>query len=82
MDDALFRSTLYSSKLLPANLKDELKSKPTRVEKAEHFLDIAIEKSDDNFKKLIVVMQEFDNEMLQKTANDIKKEMESKLLSS
>jgi len=76
MDDVLFRSELYSSKLLPGNLKDELKSKPTKADKAEHFLDIIIKKSEVNFKKLIAVMQEFDNQMLQKIANEIRKEME------
>jgi len=75
INDAVFRSQLYSNKLLPGNLKEEIQAKSTKADKAEHFLDNAIKYSAPNFKKLIALMLKYDD-VLQKTATDIKKKME------
>jgi len=62
MDDAYFIASLYSNNLLPGNLKDEVKSKPTRADKVSHFLDKMIEPSiksgiDTTFYGLLKVME-------------------------
>jgi len=79
MNDAVFRSKLYSSELLPGNLKEEIQAKPTKADMAEHFLDNSIKYSVPNFKKLIALMLQYSDNVLQKTANEITKKMEGKL---
>ena len=66
MNDACFRSLLYRADLLPGNLKEEVKSKPTRAEKAEHFLDQRINNNVTNFIKLLEVMEKskYDNNLI------------------
>ena len=71
MDDARFRSKLYSAGLLPGNLKEEVKSKPTQADKAEHFLDNGIKRDDNSFKKLVKVMAEWSDHAVKGLANQI-----------
>jgi len=71
MDDARFRSKLYSAGLLPGNLKEQVKAKSTQADKAEHFLDHAI-KNDSNFKELVKVMEECSDHSVQRLAKEIK----------
>ena len=61
MDDPCFRSMLYSADLLPGNLKDEVKSMPTRADKAEHFLDHGINNDTAKFLKLFEVLKKSDD---------------------
>jgi len=56
MDDAVFRAKLGSAGLFPGNLKEEIKSKPTVADKAEHFLDHGIKDDTECFNKLLTVM--------------------------
>ena len=81
MEDARFRSTLFSAGLLPGNLKNEVKSKPTQADKAEHFLDCVI-KSSKNFKQLINVMQECNDDSVKTLAEQIKVEIDRKHIES
>ena len=76
LHDALFRSKIFSLGLLPGNLKEEIKARPTNIDKAEHFLDYLIGKSPTNFKKLITFLLEYEDDALKQTAEDINKEME------
>ena len=78
MDDPYFRTMLFSADLLPGNLKEEVKSKPTRAEKAEHFLDQRINNNATNFIKLLEVMEKCkdDNNLInlaRKIRNEIDK---------
>ena len=77
MDDAEFRSMLYSADLLPGNLKAVIQSKPTSADKAEYLLDHAIKKDATNFAKLLEVMESSDNHALKKLANNIQNEIDS-----
>jgi len=43
MCDSYFTAGLYSSDLLPGDLKEQLKSLPTQADKAVHFLDHVIQ---------------------------------------
>ena len=45
MDDVKFIAKLYSDRLLPGNLKNQLKAEKTSADKAAHFLDSVIEPS-------------------------------------
>ena len=71
MDDVLFRSELYSAGLLPGNLEEQVKAKPTQAEKADYFLDCAI-KNDSHFKQLVKVMEEYSGHSVQRLAKEIK----------
>lgn len=74
MDDALFRSKLYSAGLLPGNLKEQVKAKSTQADKTEHFLDCVI-KNDSNFKQLVKVMEKCSNQSVQRLAEEIKADL-------
>ena len=71
MDDAKFRAKLYSTGLLPGNLKEEIQSKPTATEKAEHFLDYGIKNDTENFDKLLTIMEDDNGDHLKKLAQKI-----------
>ena len=77
MDDATFRSMLFSADLLPGDLKAAIQAKPTSAEKAEHLLDKAINNDATNFANLLKVMKSSDNTALKKLANDIQNEIDS-----
>ena len=72
MNDACFRSLLYRADLLPGNLKDEVQSKPTRADKAEHFLDQRINNNVANFTKLLAVLEESKDDNMIKLAKQIR----------
>jgi len=71
IDDATFRAELKSTGLLPGTLKSQILSKPTKEEKAEHFLDHGINNDINNFLKLISVMGKYDSKRVQELAMDI-----------
>lgn len=75
MDDACFRSALYTADLLPHNLKPEIQSKPTRADKAEHFLDHGIKNDVANFMKLLEVMEKSDD----KPTKNLSKQIRNKI---
>ena len=56
MNDAKFRARLYSAGLFHGNLWDEVQSKPTAADKAEHFLHYGIKNDTDSFSKLLTIM--------------------------
>ena len=72
LNDAGFRSELFTAGLLPGNLKSEIKSKSTQAEKVEHFLDYGIMNDSTNFHKLISVMEALNNDSVQKLAERMK----------
>ena len=78
MDDACFRSVLYSADLLPGNLKDQVQSKPTRADKAEYFLDQIIKNEADFIKLLEVLEQINDNNSMIELARQIRNEIDTR----
>ena len=66
MNDVKFRARLYSAGLFHGNLWDEVQSKPTAAEKAEHFLHYGIKNDTDSFSKLLTVMENYDDNHLKK----------------
>ena len=81
LDDVYFRSKLKSAGLLPGNLKEEVKSKPTPAEKAEHFLDCGI-KCEDSLKELAKVMAEWSDSAVKKLASQMQAEIDSNYMAS
>ena len=63
MNDAKFRARLYSADLLPSNLRDEVQSKPTVADKAEHFLHNGIKNDAGSLNKLLTIMKEHDGHL-------------------
>jgi len=68
MDDVTFTAQLFSTNLLPGNVKEQVKSQATSADKATHFLDHVIKPSltssvGNSFNKLLKVMEdsEYDN---------------------
>ena len=76
MDDAYFRSMLFSADLLPDNLKDEVQSKPTRADRAEYFLDQGVKNNTKNFLKLIEVLEKSEHDNLIDLAKQIRNEID------
>ena len=74
MEDAGFRASLKSAGLLPGDLKNAVTSKSTKAEMAEHFLDNGINKSIENFSKLLTVMKNSENNQLKVLADEIQRE--------
>jgi len=76
MDDAIFIAKLMAARLLPGNLKAVIKSLPTLVDKADHFMDHVIlpniSNNHDNFLALMNVMENSDYPSLNKLAEEIK----------
>ena len=63
MNDATFLSELFSARLLPGNVKDQVKSMSTQTNKAAHLLDQVIQPSvitgvGTHFDDLIKVMED------------------------
>ena len=78
MDDVRFIAKLYSERLLPGNLKSELKSQKTSADKAALFLDNVIEPSvisdgGSSFDKLLNVMEDSEYEHVKKLGVQIRK---------
>ena len=76
MDDPYFRSMLFSANLLPSDLKDKVKSMPTRAEKAEHFLDHGINNDTAKFLKLFDVLKKSDDNSVIKLVEKLRIEMD------
>ena len=73
MNDAKFRAKLYSAGLFHGNLWDEVLSKPTAADKAEHFLHNGIKNDTDSFSKLLTIMEGY-SDHLKKLAEMIYRE--------
>ena len=86
MDDAIFTALLRAQYLLPGDLKEEVQKMPTRVQKAELFLDRAIEPplnigNSEPFNVLLAVMNDKnynDNDALKHLATTIKQALTGK----
>ena len=74
LNDVKFRAKLCSAGLLPGNLKEEIQSKPTPAEKAEHFLDYGIKNDTESFRKLLTIMEDCNDDHLKKLAEKIYRE--------
>ena len=77
MDDSLFTAELFTCGLLSDNLKQKIKAKETRVDKATCFLDDKISPDvsvgySTSFNKLLDVMEDSGNDSLKKLAKEIK----------
>ena len=68
MNDVIFIAELYSAGLLPGNLKEEVQSKPTTADKADHFLQHGIKNDTESFNKLLAVMELYNSDHLRKLA--------------
>ena len=68
MNDVKFRAKLHSAGILPGNLKEEIKSKPTAAEKAEHFLDYGVKSDTETFNKLLKIMEDHNDDHLKELA--------------
>ena len=77
MDDTTFISNLFAAELLPGNLKAEIKSLPTSVDKADYFLDRIIFPNLDNDKtnlcKLLDVMEKSNNAAVKNVAAEVRR---------
>jgi len=80
MKDAKFSSQLVKKGLFSGNMKAKVKAQPTDADSAEYFLDNVIEKPLSNedtepFEKLLMVMEQFNNQSLKKLARNIRKKL-------
>ena len=81
MNDAKFIAKLYSKGLLPGNLKSTIKAEKTPADKAMMFLDEVVGptvKNNDltSFKTLLSIMEEGDDDVLKKLANNIRSSLD------
>ena len=74
MNDVKFITWLYSDDLLPGNLKEEIQSKPTAADKADHFLHHGIKNDIESFNKLLARMESY-SDHLRKFADKIHSEI-------
>ena len=72
MDDTTFRASLYAADLLSGYLKEVVRSKPTRTDKAEHFIDEGINNDAAKFAKLLEVMENSSHKTLITLATKIR----------
>ena len=77
MNDVMFIARLYSTGLLPDNLKEEVQSKPTAPDKADHFLQHGIKNNTDRFNKLLSVMERHNSDLVKELAEKLHKEITS-----
>ena len=77
MNDVMFIGRLYSTGLLPNNLKKEVQSKPTSADKADYFLQHGIKNDTDSFNKLLAIMEKHNDDRLRELADNLHKEMTS-----
>ena len=81
MNDAKLIGKLYSKGLLPGNLKSTIQAQQTSADKAMMLLDKVIEPSVKNndltsFKTLLSIMEDGDNNVLKKLANNIRSSLD------
>ena len=76
MDDPTFTALLFSSNLLPGNLKDSVSAKPTPKEKSIHFLDKAIKDKEENLEILFKVIDDSDFEAVKVLVKQMRTECE------
>ena len=77
MDDSLFTAELFACGLLPGDLKQQINTKNTPVDKATYFLDHKISPdvsvgNSTSFDKLLDVMEDSGNDSLKELAEEIK----------
>ena len=77
MNDVTFTAQLFSSKLLPGNVKDQVKSQATQVDKATYFLDHVIKPSltsgvGSSFNKLLKVMEDSEYDDVKELSKQIR----------
>ena len=81
MDDALFISKLSSQQLLPGDTRGKIQSIATQIEKALYFLSHVIKpaldiKKNENFQKLLSIMQDCDYYHVKSLSFEIKSEID------
>ena len=76
MNDPYFISLLHSADLLLGNLKDEIQSKPTRAEKALHFLDHGINYDETNFRNLLEVLEKSEDNNIIKFGKQLRNKID------
>jgi len=77
MDDVIFTAQLFSAKLLPGNVKDQVKSQATCANKATYFLDHVIKPSltsgvGSSFNKLLKVMDDSEYDDVKELSKQIR----------
>ena len=82
MDDVKFIAKLYSNRLLPGNLKSQIKSEKTSADKAALFLDSVIEPtvtsdggSSLTFDRLLHVMEDSEYQHVKELAEEIRRSL-------
>ena len=84
MDDVRFITKLYSERLLPGNLKSQVKAQKTSADKAALFLDSVIEPSvtgdgGSSFNKLLHVMTDCEYQHVKELAKQIRSNLSYRL---
>jgi len=87
MNDVTFTAQLFSTNLLPGNVKDQVKSLATPADKATHFLDHVIKPSVRNsagrsFNELLKVMEDSEYDDVKDLAKLIAARLKCNLVSS
>ncbi|XP_065917333.1 NACHT, LRR and PYD domains-containing protein 12-like isoform X3 [Dysidea avara] len=82
MNDVTFLSKLYSVKLLPGNMKDQVQACPTQADKATYFLDHVIKPSvisgvGKSFDSLLAVMENSEYDGVKELAKMMRNRMEN-----
>ena len=77
MNDVTFTAQMFSSKLLPGNVKDQVKSQATQADKATYFLDHVIKPSltsgvGSSFNKLLKVMEDSEYDDVKELSQQIR----------
>ena len=77
MNDVTFTAQLFSSKLLPGNVKDQVKSQTTQADKATYFLDHVIKPSvtsgvGSSFNKFLKVMEDSEYDDVKQLSKQIR----------
>ena len=77
MNDVTFTAQLFSSKLLPGNVKDQVGSQATQADKATYFLDHVIKPSlasgvGSSFNKLLKVMEDSEYDDVKELSKQIR----------
>ena len=80
MNDVTFTARLFSHKLLPGNLKDQVNSLATASDKAAHFLDCVIKPAvaidvDRSFNELLNVMEGSEYSNVKELAQQIRSKL-------
>ena len=75
MNDVIFIARLYSTGLLPDNLKEGVQSKPTAPDKADHFLQHGVKNNTDSFNRLISIMEQHNSDLVRELAEKLRREI-------